>query len=116
MIKEKELNSEIVEISKVELEEISKALDAYSEEGELYRDFGIEEDSTINSFKVEFDSGYVCYIDIKSGQCNCYVDYIFQNQEGREVTAIVGDDTLCDGDILEFEVDDIDFKIIIKAI
>ena len=116
MLKPKELNSEILEISKETLKEIELALEAYSEEGELYRDFGIEEDSSLHTFEVEFESGYRCLIVVSSGQCNCYVDYIFYTPDNHEAISIVGEDSLCDGDILEFEVDKINFEIKIKAV
>lgn len=116
MLNEKTIYQEILEISKEDLKEIETNLEAYSEDGELYRDFGIEEDASLFTFDVEFDNGYSCRIVLSSGQCNCYIDCIFTNPEFHEAASIICEDSLCDGDILEFDVDGEHFEIKIKGV
>lgn len=109
-------NTEILKIKKSSLKEIEKYMEAYSENGNLYDEFGIQEDVNLYTFDVAFDNGYSCLILINSGQCNCYIDYIVRDANYNEISAIIGEDSLCDGDIIEFDVDDEHFEIKIKAI
>lgn len=99
------LNSESIKIPKKDLEEISKLMEAYSENGDLYSEFGIEEDVNHYSFNVEFRNKYKACINVNSGQCNCYIDYILYTPSGNESCCIIGDDAIQNGDIIEFEVD-----------
>ena len=109
-------NVESLKIKKDALEEISVMMEAYSEEGELYSEFGIDEDANLYRFEVEFENGYSCTININSGQCNCYIDYIVYDPNGRECSCIVGDGDLSNGDCIEFNIDDEQYVIKIEEI
>lgn len=108
-----------VETLKVEneiLEEIKTYMEAYSDNGELYAEYGIEEDANLHSLYVEFDNGCNAAIYVNSGQCNCYIDYILFNAGGHTICSIVSDDSLCNGDVIEFHLSDEEYFINIEAI
>ena len=88
----------------------------HSEEGELYSEFGIDEDANLYRFEVEFENGYSCTININSGQCSCYIDYIVYDPNGHECSCIVGDDTLSNGDCIKFDINDVQYVIKIEEI
>lgn len=107
---------ETLKIEKEILEEIKTCMEVYSETGDLYNEFGIEEDTNLHSFYVEFDNGCNAGIYVKSGQCNCYIDYILFNAGGHVICSIVSDDSLCNGDVIEFHLSDEEYFINIEAI
>lgn len=91
-------------------------MDAYSENGELYSEFGIKEDINHYRFKVDLKDGYSYEININSGQCNCYIDYIVYDSDGCEYSCMVGDDALCAGDCIEFKINNEQYEIKIEEI
>lgn len=109
-------NIEVLKLNRETLKEIKNCMDVYSENGDLYNEYGIEEYANLFNFEVEFDNGYTCSININSGQCNCYIDYIVYNPNGCESTTIIDDTYLINGDIIEFDVDGEHFEIKIEAI
>lgn len=109
-------NVKVIKVSSEDLKEIDRMMESYSENGELYAEFGIEEDTTLYEFKVEFDNGYAIFITVNSGQCNCYIDYIIYNPNGKVCSNVVGEDTLSAGDIIELSADNENFEIKIEQI
>ena len=107
---------EVIKIKEEDLKIIDKYMEAYSEEGELYSEFGIEEDSNLFSYTTTFSNGYRCDINVNSGQCNCYIDYLLFNPNGHCISSVVGDDSLRDNDLIEFISGGNHYSIKIEAV
>ena len=71
----------------------------------------------IKTYMEEYsDNGCNAAIYVNSGQCNCYIDYILFNAGGHTICSIVSDDSLCNGDVIEFHLSDEEYFINIEAI
>lgn len=116
IVKKSLSNIETLELSLDILNDIKNKMEAYSENGELYSEYEIEEDANLYSFDIQFENGYTCTINVNSGQCNCYIDYIMYNPNGHECCTTIGDDTISNGDCIELKADSQDFIIKIKQI
>lgn len=92
-------------------------MDLYSEDGNLFSEFGIEEDSTLYVFTTKFDDGHFADINVNSGQKNCWIDYVLYDKEGYELSCSCEEDgCICDKDIIELEYEGAKYFIEIKVI
>lgn len=65
---------QFLKISESERQEINGLLSKYSENGELKKEFGIEEDATLRVYPIQFRNGFTAYLLLKSGQNNCWLE------------------------------------------
>lgn len=110
------IHEKVLEIEKSILEKIDVCMDAYSENGDLYEEFGIEEDSYLYSFYTEFDNGYTYALHVNSGKSNCYIDHLLYNSSGRCLDYLMDEGGLSDNDVIEFYLNDEKYFVKIKAI
>ena len=111
----KKVMEEIIEVKKADLKNIEQLMEVYSESGNLYDEFEIEEDTTLYSYSKVFENGQSVLINVSSGQRNCYIDSILYDEHGNEICVESVDDFLEDGDLFEFEDKEGCYKLKIKA-
>ena len=111
----KKVMEEIIEVKKADLKNIEQLMEVYSESGNLYDEFEIEEDTTLYSYSKVFENGRSVLINVSSGQRNCYIDSILYDEQGNEICVECVDDFLVDGDSFEFEDKEGCYKLKIKA-
>ena len=98
------INKKIIEIKNWILEDIEKLMDLHSENGELFNEFGIEEDTTLYRFTAKFNDGHFADINVNSGQENCWIDFVFYNEEGNEIECFGGNEgCIYDKETIKFE-------------
>lgn len=83
---------QFLKISESERQEINELLSKYSENGELKKEFGIEEDTTLRVYPIHFRNGFSAYILLKSGQNNCWLECNLTTSLGFCAESIVIED------------------------
>lgn len=79
------------------------------------RKAGYDEDSTINVVTAYFDNGYFADIKLCSGQSNFFGDSVLFNEDGGEECVLDCFDSICDGDVFEFESCNETYKVTVKV-
>lgn len=100
-----------LEIDTLKLEEIQKLLNVDTQEEGL-RSIGIEEDSTLETFTVDFGNNLEADIKICSGQSNCFIDPVLFH-DGADVSILDCEGSLEHGDEFVFEDNNRDYTVII---
>lgn len=111
----KKVMEEMIEVKKEALKNIKQLMEAYSENGNLYSEFEIEEDTTLYSYRKVFENGRSILINVSSGQRNCYIDSILYDEYGNEICVESVDGFLEDGDSFELEDKESCYKLKIRA-
>lgn len=87
-----------IQLTEQQRRDINKKLSYYAPNGGLGEEFKIKEDTILDTFNTEFENGFKFYIALKSGQNNCWLEYVLVDALGFERHTYLIEDEICYSD------------------